>query len=122
MLLLRGLSPVQRNLAFGFPLPGHPYWDRGTVTATAARYALDPTPYLSALPTISIVPDAAQQDAGVQRATSAPKPEGWTPLAPAVWQSPDQALPLDSADVLTPAQVQQWHEKGWLVLNDIWPR
>ena len=120
--LLRGLSPIQRNLAFGFPVPGHPYWDRGTLAATVARYALDPTPYLSALPTASIVSDAAQQDVAEQGATSAPKPEGWTPLAPATWQSPDQALPLDSADVLTPAQVQQWHEKGWLVMDNIWPR
>jgi hypothetical protein len=32
-----------------------------------------------------------------------------------------QALPLDSADVLTAGQIEQWHTKGWLVLDNIWP-
>ena len=122
-ILLRGLSPSQRNLAFGFPLPGHAYWDHGTVAATAARYTLDPTPYLDALPDVQRVTHDATDEAEVEdRRTSAPKPEGWVPLPPPVWQQPQQALPLDGVDVLTRTQIQQWREEGWLVLDNIWPR
>jgi hypothetical protein len=96
--LLRGLSPEQRNLAFGFPLPGHPFWDRGTATATAARYNLDPAPYLDALPPPERPVDAAEEEAAESfifggpegRGTSAAKPEGWMPLPPAVWEAPAQ--------------------------------
>ena len=121
-MLLRGLSPSQRTMAFGFPLPGHPYWDRGTVAATMARYSLDPSPYLDALPhTQSMASDAVEEAEVEDRRTSAPKPEGWVPVSPPVWQQPEQALPLDSTDVLTPAQIRQWREHGWLVLDNIWP-
>ena len=96
--LLRGLSPEQRNLAFGFPLPGHPFWDRGTATATAARYNLDPAPYLDALPPPERPVDAAEEEAAESfifggpegRGTSVAKPEGWMPLPPAVWEAPAQ--------------------------------
>ena len=120
-VLLQGLSPSQRTLAFGFPLPGHPYWDRGTVAATAARYELDPSPYLDALPGKPVASDAGEEAEVKNRRTSAPKPEGWVPLPAPVWEEPEQALPLDSTDVLTPAQIRQWREQGWLVLDNIWP-
>ena len=45
-------ASVEQRAVLGFPAPGHPYWNRDTVSAVEARYAawsIDMTPYRESL-------------------------------------------------------------------------
>lgn len=123
--LFRSLSPEQRTLV-GFPLPGHSYWTYGTASAVAARYALDPCPYLVALPrdppTEGEIAAAERRIFGgpAGRPASCAKPKSWGALSPPVWHLPDKAQSSDD-QVLSVAQVRHWHRHGYLVLDDLWP-
>eukprot|EP01043_Picozoa_sp_COSAG02_P052652 COSAG02_NODE_5705_length_4106_cov_8.387821_1_plen_448_part_00 len=123
--LFQILSPEQRTL-IGFPLPGHSYWTYGTASAVAARYALDPRPYLAALardPPIEVEVVAAKRrmfGGPAGRPASLAKPTSWEPLTKPVWYVPDKAL-ASNDQVLSVTQVRHWHEHGYLVLDGIWP-
>ncbi len=123
--LFQSLSPEQRTL-IGFPLPGHSYWTYGTALAVAARYALDPRPYLAALtrdsPTDLEIVAAERRTFGgpAGRPAGMAKPPSWEPLTPPVWYVPDKAL-ASNDQVLSVTQVKHWHDRGYLVLDDLWP-
>ena len=123
--LFQSLSPEQRTL-IGFPLPGHSYWTYGTALAVAARYALDPRPYLAALtshpPTDIEVVAAERRIFGgpAGRPAGVTKPQSWGPLTPPVWYVPEKAMGSND-EVLSVTQVQRWHDRGYLVLDDLWP-
>lgn len=123
--LFQILSPEQRTL-IGFPLPGHSFWTYGTALAVAARYALDPRPYLAALaqdpPTEVEVVAAERRIFGgpAGRPAGLAKPLSWEPLTPPVWYLPEKAL-ASNDQVLSVTQVRHWHEHGYLVLDGLWP-
>jgi hypothetical protein len=140
--LFRALTPEQRTL-LGFPLPGHKYWTHGTASAVASRYALDGGPYLDALTATTPDPAAVAKAeryifGGPEgRPTGTAKPAEWPLLSPPVWYTPDRALggyspgpqasngdddaSVSVGAVLSAEMISQWHEHGFLVLDDLWP-
>jgi hypothetical protein len=106
------------------PPPGHAYWTHGTLAAVAGRYGMDPAPYLAHLagePFTS--PVFGREGEGVGSGNGPGTVKGSQGLAPqtTTWERPGRALPLASDDVLSAAQVEHWREKGWLVLDGVWP-
>ena len=43
--------------------------------------------------------------------------ERWSPL----WEDPEDVASSAAPSILSPAQVQQWKDEGWLVVTGIWP-
>ena len=43
--------------------------------------------------------------------------ERWSPL----WEDPQDVASSAAPSILSPAQVQQWKDEGWLVVTGIWP-
>ena len=124
--MLSPLSPAQRVL-LSIPAVGHPFWTQATATAVAARHeGWDAAPYRIS----SLV--AKEEGAGHNTETKAPnrrrvggdsEPGGGGGARDSVcWEYPAAANPLSEATaVLRPEQVAQWHERGFLVVDGIWP-
>jgi hypothetical protein len=112
--MLSPLSPAQRTL-LSIPAVGHEFWTGATATATAARYAgWDAAPYREAI---------APGGDDTETAAAPPETARGGRRGGSRWAHPTAANPQSEATaVLRPEQVAQWHERGFLVVDGIWPR
>lgn len=147
--LIPSLSPYQRTL-LGFPAVDSPYWTEYTLNAVAERYgsALDMAPYQETFAARSdTITDAIDQQPLQTLVFRLTDKEGYDPASGRTswhyekavrWTLPEPTLhsnlnrniseqgQCDSwgrpkADWLTPIQVQQWREEGFLLVDGLIP-
>ena len=119
---LAELTPTQRS-TLGFPPAGHKFWQQPTaLSQMIGRYpSLDPEPYLAA----GAAPLApASYGEGLESTGASSTTElGLYPPPPN-----RMALPVETVEglpdglVLTPEQVRQFREEGYLLIHGIWPQ